>query len=290
MARYNLATAITTISSAATIGTPIQGAFVEFTGTTYTVTVPNPTLFPGATQTFYNAASGTVTLSSPSGTFTGIVGSAASTYVMGANSTVKIVSDGTNYFVTASTGAPVSATTLSASSSVTLSPASANVTISPTGTGNVVMNPATAGSINNMTVGQGGNPLAGTFTSLTATGTTTLQQITEVLTPISSYGTSQSSAFTNGDIFLLSGMSANFTFNWTSVPTTTNRTFTLTLILTQGGTPYIPSTLQINGAGVTINWAGGVTPSGRANKTDIVSLYIYYTGTFTAVGQLSSYG
>ena len=140
-----------------------------------------------------------------------------------------------------------------------------------------------------MSIGQS-TALAGSFTTLTASNTTTLQQITEVLYPISSYGTSQSSAFTNGDIFLLSGMTGNFTFNWTSVPTTNNRTVTLTLILSQGGTPYIPSTLQINSAGVTINWAGGITPSGRASKIDIVSFYIYYTGSFTAVGQLSSYG
>jgi hypothetical protein len=86
-------------------------------------------------------------------------------------------------------------------------------------------------------------------------------------------------------------MTGNFTFNYTAVPTTTARTITLTLILGQGGTAYVPTTLQVNSVGVTINWAGGVTPSGRANKIDVASFFIYnVSGTFVAVGALSSYG
>lgn len=67
------------------------------------------------------------------------------------------------------TGGTVSATTLTASSTITLSPASANVAISPTGTGTVTINPATASSINNETLGLT-TPLAAKVTTLTATG------------------------------------------------------------------------------------------------------------------------
>jgi hypothetical protein len=291
MARYNTQLPVTLISSTTTLGTPLQGsALVEFTGTTYTVTLYSPAGFPGAVQTFYNAASGSITLSTPSGSFVIPNGTTASTYVMNANSTITITSDGTNFIVETGQNGPLTATTLSSSSTTTLSPANANVTISPTGTGNVVMNPATAGTIDNMAVG-GSTAAAGRFTTLTATNTTTLQQITEVLYQIGSYGTSQSVAFTNGDVYYLSGMTGNFTFNWTSVPTTSNRTLTLTLILGQGGTAYIPTTLQINSSTVGINWAGGVTPSGRASKIDIVSFYLYnLSGSFVAVGQLGSYG
>ncbi|CAB4126077.1 hypothetical protein UFOVP73_2 [uncultured Caudovirales phage] len=55
-----------------------------------------------------------------------------------------------------------------AGGAITLNPASFNVTISPTGTGTVAIAPATAGAINNMTVGAT-TPLAGSFTALTAT-------------------------------------------------------------------------------------------------------------------------
>lgn len=67
---------------------------------------------------------------------------------------------------TASTGA---FTTLGASGAVTLSPASANVVLSPTGTGVVTVNPATAGTINNCSVGVT-TPAAGAFTTLNWTG------------------------------------------------------------------------------------------------------------------------
>lgn len=56
---------------------------------------------------------------------------------------------------------------LTAQGAVALSPANANVVLSPTGTGVVTINPATAGTINNCSVGAT-TPLAGTFTALTA--------------------------------------------------------------------------------------------------------------------------
>ena len=54
-----------------------------------------------------------------------------------------------------------------------INPANANVSIAPTGTGTLTINPATAGTINNVVIG-GSTAAAGTFTALTATGTTTL--------------------------------------------------------------------------------------------------------------------
>ncbi len=60
-------------------------------------------------------------------------------------------------------------TTLSASAAATFSPANANVTLSPTGTGSVAIAPATAGAINNMTIGAA-TPAAAVFTSLQSNG------------------------------------------------------------------------------------------------------------------------
>ena len=290
MARYITSTLVQTISGATTINSTFEGQYFKFTGTApYTVALPAPALTTGVSMTFYNATSGTISLSSV-GNFIGAAGSGSTTQTMGTGIVIPVVSDGTNYIVLAASGGPVNATTISASSTVTLSPANANVAISPSGTGSVTIAPATAGTLNNITIG-GSTAAAGTFTDLTATGTTTLAEITEVLFPIASYGTSQSSAFSNGGVFYISGVTGNFTFNYTGVPTTTARSITLTLIIGQGGTAYVPTTLQINSVGVTINYAGGITPSGRANKIDIASFFIYnVAGTFVAVGALSSYG
>jgi hypothetical protein len=51
-----------------------------------------------------------------------------------------------------------------------MNPANANIQISPTGTGTLTVNPATAGTINNIAIG-GSTPLAGAFTTLSATST-----------------------------------------------------------------------------------------------------------------------
>jgi hypothetical protein len=49
-----------------------------------------------------------------------------------------------------------------------MNPANATIQISPTGTGTLTINPATAGTINNMAIG-GATPAAGAFTTLSAT-------------------------------------------------------------------------------------------------------------------------
>jgi hypothetical protein len=51
---------------------------------------------------------------------------------------------------------------------ININPANAQVAISPTGTGSVTINPATAGTMNNMVIG-GTTPLAITGTTITAT-------------------------------------------------------------------------------------------------------------------------
>ena len=51
-----------------------------------------------------------------------------------------------------------------------MNPANATIQISPTGTGTLTVNPATAGTINNMAIG-GSTPAAGAFTTLSATST-----------------------------------------------------------------------------------------------------------------------
>jgi len=85
---------------------------------------------------------------------------------------------------TTSTGA---FTTLTASGAVTLSPASANVVLSPTGTGVVTISPATAGTINNMSIGA----------TTTSTGAfTTISGSTSLTTPLQSGGTAVSSTLT----------------------------------------------------------------------------------------------
>jgi hypothetical protein len=54
---------------------------------------------------------------------------------------------------------------------ISATPSNKNIVLSPTGTGTTTINPATAGTMNNMVIG-GTTPLAGNFTDLSVTGTT----------------------------------------------------------------------------------------------------------------------
>ena len=64
---------------------------------------------------------------------------------------------------------------------------------------------------------------------------------------------------------------ANFTISLTNVPTTTSKSITMSFLITQGSTGYIPTTLNLNGSSQTIRWVGGSapTPTSSAGKIDI---------------------
>ena len=240
--------------------------------------MPAASAFPGVTQTFFNNSSYTVTLTSGGGNFVGSIGTASTNYTLFATGTVTIFSDGSQYVCLSGTGGGVAASTFSASSTVTLSPANANVTISPSGSGQVIISPNTTGSITNMT--------------FTAGGLTTLQQTTEVLVTSASPGGTVSLNYNSADIVYVTGMSTNFTLAISNMPTTTARVITVTLILVQGGTAYIPSAITINGSGASITWPAGITPTGTANKVNIATFFIVNATAAPnyVLGQISEYG
>ena len=108
MARYNTVSTISSVAGGTTLTAPNQGLYTAFTGSGgYTVVVPSPVQYFGQIQTYYNASSGAVTLSTPSGTFTG---SGASTITVPSLQSIQIVSDGTNYTVIVGIGGPATLT------------------------------------------------------------------------------------------------------------------------------------------------------------------------------------
>lgn len=114
MARYNTVSTTASVASAATVATPANGLLTTLTGTApYTVTLADPRLYTGDSQSFWNTTGGQVTLSVATYGAPVIKNGPASstTLVMGNNSLVTVTSDGANYVVTAYTpGAPVHVT------------------------------------------------------------------------------------------------------------------------------------------------------------------------------------
>lgn len=169
MARYNTSSTTNTITGTATISSPFQGAFTQFTGTApYTVTLPAPAAFPGINQTYYNSTGGLVTISTPSGNFTGTGGPSASTFVLNSGNVVSVVPDGTNYIVLSEDGSPLVATTGSFSSNVSITGGATSITPS-----SFSLNPGGSGSnIDNVNIGLTTRS-TGAFTTLAANAAVT---------------------------------------------------------------------------------------------------------------------
>lgn len=113
MARYNTVTTLASVTSASpTITAPQSGLLTSFnSGASGTVTLPNPVLYPGYVQTFFNNSGSSLTLSTPSGTIGGPGYTAASTQTLQNQGVIQVTSDGVGYVVTANAGGPQVGTT-----------------------------------------------------------------------------------------------------------------------------------------------------------------------------------
>jgi hypothetical protein len=172
MARYNSVNTTTSVAGGTTISTPSSGLLTTLTGTG-TVTIPNPILYTGQTQTFYNSTGSAITLNTPSGNFTGAGASGNGNLTVPGSSVVTVVSDGANYIVQAWIGGTITVGgTLTANGAVAMNPTGLNVSIQPTGTGTLTLSSGITGTLDNINIGstiQG----TGNFTTLSANGTVT---------------------------------------------------------------------------------------------------------------------
>ena len=179
MARYNTVISSATASTTAAFTSPGSGAFTKLTGTSYTVTIGDPVLFSGQSQTFYNAASGTITLSfttSGGGTFVGPGGSGSTSQTLSTGTTITLFSDGTNWVTLGAGGGPITATTGAFSSDITLSGATPTINFNntaPTIATNSASSTATVFNTNVTTLNIGG--AASTIAMGVNGGTTTLK-------------------------------------------------------------------------------------------------------------------
>lgn len=140
----------------------------------------------------------------------------------------------------------------------------------------------------------GGVGIGGTLNvgaDLGISGLTTLTYTSEKLNTKTSATGTVTHDLSTGSVFYHSSISNNFTANFTNVPTTNDRALGVTLILAQGGTPYMSTALQIDGSAQTIKWVNNIVPTGTANKVDIVGFSLIRTGSaWTVLGQYSTYG
>jgi hypothetical protein len=162
-----------------------------------------------------------------------------------------------------------------------INPANGSVSIAPTGTGTVTINPATAGTVNNMAIG-GTTAAAGAFTTLSSSSTTTLNGTTipassTLLVSGGALGTPSSGTVTN--LTGTASININGTVGATTPSTGAFTTLTATTGEFSGGLVALPA----NGVLITSSSAnsvgfGKVTPSGSATQSN----FILYAGSDTA--------
>jgi hypothetical protein len=258
MPRYNTSLDSNTIAGTTTIGSPDQGDFTTLTGASgYTVTLPAPFAFPGSNFTFYNATSpaGVVTISTPSGNFSGTGSPNASTYNISAGNVISVTSDGSNYIVISEDGSPLTATTGAFSGNVDMTGG-----LSVTGSGTLSLNPSSTGSINNTNIGASTRGTAA-FTSLSANAAVTLTANTA------------SSSTTTGTLVVTGGIGATGNIYSGGNVVATNLTGTLqtatqTNITSVGaltGLTVDTTTLVVD----TVNKRVGISTSSPTNKFQV---------------------
>lgn len=99
----------------------------------------------------------------------------------------------------------------------------------------------------------------------------------------------------NTQIFYHTSPSSDFTANFTNITIAASKAFNILLVISQGGTAYMPTAIQVNGVAQTIIWAGNSAPTGTASGVDAVS-FTFITGSSggggptIVLGSAASYG
>jgi hypothetical protein len=91
-------------------------------------------------------------------------------------------------------------------------------------------------------------------------------------------------------IFYHTSPSNNWTANFTNLNLSASYATSVTMVISQSGTAYLPTAVQIEGSGQTLNWQGNTTPSGTPSRNNVVTFSILNNGgTYIVLGQLVSF-
>jgi hypothetical protein len=113
-------------------------------------------------------------------------------------------------------------------------------------------------------------------------GTVDIQELRENLVPVTLSSNTGTLDWTLGNIYYIStAPTGNMTFNFTNVPTDNDKVMTVNVVVTQGATGYLPTTLQIGGTNQTLRWPNGSAPTATssAGKLDIFSFTFMRSGS-----------
>lgn len=173
MPRYNTSYPTSTQNGAVSLSAPSIGAFTTLTGTApYTISLPDPALFAGSHQSFWNSTAGVVTIVTPSGTIRSAYTTDASSFAMQSDTMISLASNGTDYLLYVTTGGPINAVSVAAGSasvsgltetgtlSITGNSAAASASFTPSGNYDLMTKTFTESKYGKPWVVQSGNTTA----------------------------------------------------------------------------------------------------------------------------------
>jgi hypothetical protein len=150
----------------------------------------------------------------------------------------------------------------------------------------------TATSIQNSPIGSS-TASSGAFTTLSASGTTSIYETVEkaAISGSALTGTVAFNWLDGAVAYVTANAAGNWTLNVRGDGSTTlnsvlatNDSITLVVMATQGSTAYYQSAMQIDGNSVTPKWAGGTAPTaGNASSIDVYTFTIIKTASATFV-------
>lgn len=144
-------------------------------------------------------------------------------------------------------------------------------------------------------------PSSGAFTTLSATGTTTVYEMVEkaAISATGLSGTVNFNALDGAVVYVTGNATGNWTLNLRGDGSTTlnsvlatGDTFTFVVMATQGATAYYQSGMQIDGNSVTPKWSGGTAPTaGNASSIDVYTFVVIKTAsaTFTVLASQTKF-
>lgn len=197
----------------------------------------------------------------------------------------------TNGITTSNVSVP--ATLNIVNTTISSSETNANIVLSPDGSGIVSLgskNLTTTGVVTVGTITNNGGSDSASFNTISAAGLATFNEISEITQSLANATGVITHDFSGGGIFYHTTPAANWTANFTNVPTTDNRAIAMVLVINQGGTGRYPSVVQIAGVGQTIRWANNTIPTPGVNRIDICTFTLLrVSSTWFVMGNYTNY-
>ena len=133
-------------------------------------------------------------------------------------------------------------------------------------------------------------PSSGAFTTLSATGTTSVYEMVEkaAISAVGLSGTVNFNALDGSVVYVTANATGNWTLNLRGDGSTTlnsmlsvGDSFTFAVMATQGATAYYQSAMQIDGTSVTPKWVGAAPGAGNASAIDVYTFTVIKTAAST---------